>query len=86
MKRQPAVDKLIEAIERFASGDLSARTNLLHDETDFGRLAHALDKMFNSLSSRQAGVQEIYEACELIFQANPLGIGIYDPQGHQIRG
>jgi len=53
MERQPAVDKLIEVIERFASGDLNARTNLPHDETDFGRLASSLDKMLDTIASRQ---------------------------------
>ena len=85
MERQPAVDKLIEVIERFASGDLNARTNLPHDETDFGRLASSLDKMLDTIASRQVELQEIYEACELIFKSNPLAIGIYDPEGRQIR-
>ncbi len=85
MERQPTVDKLIEVIERFASGDLNARTNLPHDETDFGRLASSLDKMLDTIASRQVELQEIYEACELIFKSNPLGIGIYDPEGRQIR-
>jgi len=82
---QPAVDRLIEVMERFASGDLSARTNLPHDETEIGRLASALDKMLDSIASRQSELHEFYEACELIFEFNPLAIGIYDPQGRQIR-
>ncbi len=85
MERHFAVDRLIEVMGLVASGDLSVRTNLPHDETDFGRLASSLDKMLDSFASRQEELREFYEACELIFQFNPLGIGIYDPQGHQIR-
>jgi PAS domain S-box-containing protein len=76
---------MIDAIKKFASGDLSARTNLPHDETDIGLLASALDEMFESVATREAGMMETCEACELIFEFNPLAIGIYDPQGHQIR-
>lgn len=77
--------RIIEAIKKFASGDLSARTNLPHDETDLGLLASALDEMFEAIATREAEMMETYEACELIFEANPLAIGIYDPQGRQIR-
>jgi PAS domain S-box-containing protein len=76
---------MIDAIKKFASGDLSARTNLPHDETDIGLLASALDEMFESVAARESVMMETYEACELIFEFNPLAIGIYDPQGHQIR-
>lgn len=85
MERSFAVDRLIEVMELVASGDLRVRTNLPHDETDFGRLASSLDKMLDSFASRQEELREFYEACELIFQFNPLGISVYDPQGHQIR-
>jgi PAS domain S-box-containing protein len=76
---------MIDAIKKFALGDLSARTNLPHDETDIGLLASALDEMFESVATRESGMMETYEACELIFEFNPLAIGIYDPQGRQIR-
>ncbi len=77
--------RMIDAIKKFASGDLSARTNLPHDETDIGLLASALDEMFESVAARESGMMETYEACELIFEFNPLAIGIYDPQGRQIK-
>lgn len=85
MSENPALAKLIEVIEKVTSGDLSARTNLPHDETDFGRIASALDKMLDAISAREAEMVETIEACELIFKSNPLAIGIYDPQGHQLR-
>ncbi|MCX7967901.1 MAG: PAS domain S-box protein [Armatimonadetes bacterium] len=85
MERRPVVEKLIEVMERVASGDFSARANLPPEETEFGWLASTLDKMLDSIASKHAELRETYETCELIFRANPLGIGIYDPQGHLIR-
>lgn len=86
MSENPALARLIEVMEKVTSGDLSARTNLPHDETDFGRIASDLDKMLDAIAAREAEMLETIEACELIFRFNPIATVIYDPQGHQLRG
>lgn len=85
MERLPALDRIIEVVQRAASGDLSVRSELPHDGTPIGQLASAIDEMLDAFARREAELLENAEACELIFQANPLAIGIYDPQGRQIR-
>lgn len=75
MSENPALAKLIEVMEKVTLGDLSVRTNLPHDETDFGRIASALDKMLDAIAARETEMVETIEACELIFKSNPLARG-----------
>lgn len=46
------IDKLVAVANRMRSGDLSARTGMDNDKSEFGQLAAALDKMAKELEQR----------------------------------
>ncbi|OPX88950.1 MAG: Sporulation kinase E [Pelotomaculum sp. PtaB.Bin104] len=51
------LNALLGATQRLASGNLSARTGLPHEQGEFGQLAHSFDKMAEALEQRNAQLE-----------------------------
>lgn len=62
--------KLILAVARFGSGDLSARTGLPYTGDDIGRLAHAFDTMAGSTQSSEQKLARANHALRVISAGN----------------
>ncbi len=78
-------NRLREVLSQAAAGDLSVRTGIAYDESLLGQLAQAIDHLLGTFARHAKELQTTIDALSLLFEANPLAIGIYDPQGHQIR-
>ncbi len=50
---------IIAAAERLGRGDLSARTELPHDNTELGRMAEAIDRIAEELQSRSRHIEQV---------------------------
>ena len=59
--RRP-LDRLLHVADRWRSGDLTARTGLAADGTEFGRLAAAFDSMAGALDSRERALRTALES------------------------
>ena len=84
--------KLVEAAEHLGRGDLTTRTALPHDQSEFGQLALSFDSMAQALEVQEAGRRELTHALEarerqyrLLFNemrsAFALQEMLYDEQG-----
>jgi PAS domain S-box-containing protein len=62
------IQGLIDATNKFSSGDMSARTGWAHNEGELGQLGHAFDSMATTIQQREAerrqAAQELYEQRE----------------------
>ncbi len=58
--RRP-VNRLLRTADRWRTGDLSARTGLRIDSTEFGRLAGAFDAMADTLQARNQALRDALE-------------------------
>ena len=56
------VRAMLHTTRRLEAGDLGARTELVHDTSEFGQLAHALDQMAATLQQRAAEQKSAVEA------------------------
>ncbi len=77
--------RLKEVLELVSRGGRSIRTGIPHDETVIGQLAELVDHLLEAFTQREQDLQFTINACNLLFEANPVGIGIYDSQGHMVR-
>ncbi len=59
--RRP-VNRLLRAADRWRSGDLSARTGLRHDGSEFGRLSAAFQSMAAALKEREKALRTALES------------------------
>ncbi|MBS3906901.1 MAG: PAS domain S-box protein [Syntrophaceae bacterium] len=82
------INALIEATRRLSAGDLSARMRPRHRTGEFDQLAHAFDRMAESLEKREMESQEADKALRKSEEKNRTlidtmgeGIGVQDKDG-----
>jgi PAS domain S-box-containing protein len=66
--------RLLQATERWRAGELGTRTRLAHDNSEFGRLASALDDMAQTTMLREAVLRENEERLRLAMVTARLGV------------
>ena len=71
---QRPVGLLRRAADRWRTGDLGARTGLVHGRDEFGRLANAFDDMAVSLEARERALSKSEERMRLAMEAARLGV------------
>ncbi len=71
--RRP-VEKLLGAAGLWRNGDFAARTGLLADRSEFGRIAMAFDAMATTLQTREAALRDSEATLRLAMTAARLGV------------
>ncbi len=77
--------RLKEVLELVGRRDWGIRTGIPYDETVIRQLAELVDNLLKTLAQRERDLQLTIDACNLLFEANPMGIGIYDSQGRMVQ-
>lgn len=78
--RRP-LNRLLIVADRWGTGDLAARTGMRHDNSMFGRLAEAFDRMAVAQEARERSLRESEERFRGTFEQAAVGfIHAADPR------
>lgn len=78
------VQKMVDLSARIAGGDLSVRSGVTHDRSEFGRLAESLDRMALSLEQHQAALEEQQDYMRAVLDNMSEMVFCFDTEGRVV--
>jgi diguanylate cyclase (GGDEF)-like protein/PAS domain S-box-containing protein len=72
---------VVKAVRRLEGGDLTARSELINDGTDLGRLANTFDNMASALEQRTNELHLALDKYQGLFNRSPIGLYRSTPNG-----